>query len=150
MKNLHRLWVILLVVSGGIAVWFSGVALVSLWKYSLLNAQAPAQILNWQVCDLSSSRYAVSADYQFTINGVVYDGKTVFENPHYLNRFAAEHSIRHHSNHSWKAWYRESNPLRSSLEREFPMKKCLHALLTLGVFGYFFFARGMVSRFFSF
>lgn len=145
-QKIYRLWVVLLMISAVIALWFSGIALVGVFKFSLLNTQSTAEVLRWQVRELSSSRFAIEADYQFKIDEITYHGKTKFENPQFLNRFAAENYISSLSSKSWKMWYKDSNPTRSSLEREFPQKSCLQALLTVGVFAYFFFIRSMVLR----
>lgn len=145
-QNLYKLWLVLLIISGGIALWFSGVVSVELWKFLRLNAHTQATISNWDVRDLSSSRFAIEANYRYEINGVVYSGKTIFEKPQFLNRFAAENHVKQLEAKRWHTWYRESNPTLSSLEREFPQKKCLQALLTLGVFVYFYFVRSMLSR----
>jgi hypothetical protein len=145
-RNLYRIWLVLLVASGMIVLWFSGAAAVGMWKFFSLNGQIPAKILNWQVQELSSSRFALEADYRFDVDGNTYIGKTIFEKPQFLNRFAAENYMRINGSKSWETWYRTNNPEHNSLEKEFPQKKCLHALLTLGVFIYFFFTRSMVLR----
>jgi hypothetical protein len=145
-RKFYQLWVILLVISGAIALWFSGIAVGGMWKFFGLSAQTPVKVLKWQVRELTSSRFALEADYQFEIDGVTYSGKTIFERPQFLNRFAAENYMRINGSKSWNTWYRTGNPKSNSLEKEFPQKQCLHALLTLGVFIYFFFARGMVLR----
>ncbi|MGC2594696.1 MAG: hypothetical protein WA347_00270 [Rhabdochlamydiaceae bacterium] len=147
MRNFYRLWVILLVISGGIALWFSGAAMPGMWKFFRLNAQVSAKVLNWQIQELSSSRFVLKADYQFDASGTTYFSHTIFERPQFLNRFAAENYMRANGSKAWEAWYRMGVPTCSSLEREFPKKQCLQALLTIGVFFYFFFARGMVQRF---
>jgi hypothetical protein len=145
-RNLYRLWIILLAISAVIALWFSGIAAAGMWKFFRLNARTSAKILNWQIQELSSSRFALEADYQFEIKGVIHYGKTIFENQQFLNRFAAENSMRTSQSKSWQTWYRTSHPTCNSLEKEFPQKQCLQALLTLGVFVYFFFARSMILR----
>lgn len=145
-KNLYRLWVVLLTLTGGIALWFSCSAAVASWKFIRLNALAPARIINWEVKDLSSSRFALLAEYQFEEGGSTFYGKTVFEHPQFLNRFSAENHIKLLGANPWKTWYRKSNPEISSLEREFPQKSCLQALLTFGVFCYFYFAKNMLIR----
>jgi hypothetical protein len=147
-QNLYKLWVVLLIVSVGIALWFSGTALLDLWKFARLNAQAPATVTKWEIRDLSSSRFAVEAEFLYEVNGTLYSGKTVFESHRFLNRFAAENHVKLLQVRSWQTWYRESNPSLSSLEREFPQKQCLQALLTIGVFTYFYFARNLFSRIF--
>lgn len=147
-RNLHRIWVTLLIVSGGIAMWFSGEAVAKLWKYSRLDSRAPASVLNWEVRDLPSARFAVAAAYSFEIKGFSYEGETVFEYPQFLNRYAAENCLKLLEAQRWQAWYRGDSPSLSSLEKEFPQKQCLQALLTVGVFAYFFFSRSMLSRLF--
>jgi hypothetical protein len=135
-----------MVTSGAISLWFSGVAAEGMWKFFRLNAQISVKILDWQIQELSSSRFALEAQYQFEIDNVMYGGKTIFERPQFLNRFAAQNYMQIHSSKNWEAWYRISNPAYNSLEKEFPQKQCLQALLTFGVFVYFFFAKGMVLR----
>jgi hypothetical protein len=148
-QKLYRLWVVLLAVSGAIALWFSGIALSGAWKFSHLNSQTAAEVLSWQVRELGSSRFSIEADYQFHVDGQPFMGKTEFESLQFLNRYAAENYIKNLGAKTWKTWYKDSNPTRSSLEKEFPQKKIVQALLTLGVFVYFYFARGMLSRFFG-
>ncbi len=147
MTQIYKLWLVLLVLSGGIALWFSGMALAGAWNFTRLNAQTPATVFKWDIQDLSSSRFAIIGEYQYEVNGAAFTGKTVFESPQFLNRFAAENYVRLIQNEPWQAWYTESKPVFSSLEREFPQKQCLQALLTLGVFVYFYFARSMLSKF---
>ena len=101
-RNLYRLWLILLIISGTIALWFSGIAIEKMWKFFSLNAQVPAKILNWQVRELISSRFTLEADYQFELDSVVYMGKTIFEKPQFLNRFAAENYMRMKGSKSWR------------------------------------------------
>ncbi len=146
-QNLYKLWAAMLMISGGIALWFSGIAAVDLWKYARLNELTSAEVLSWNVIALSSSRFAVEVDYQYQVNETLYDGKTLFKSPQFLNRFAAENYVKMLESKRWNTWYRESCPTISSLERGFPQKQCLQALLTVGVFAYFYFARSLLLRF---
>jgi hypothetical protein len=143
-KNLFRLWLALLVTSGAIVIWFSSIAGAGMWKYFRLNAQVPVKILGWEIKELSSSRFALEARYRYDVNEIPYEGKTIFESPQFLNRFAAENYIKLHTGKRWRTWYSASFPSYNSLEKEFPKKQCSQALLTLGVFVYFFFTRGML------
>lgn len=145
-RNFYRLWVVLLVVSGAIALWFVMMAGSSAWKYVRLTAKAPINAVKWQVKEMTSSRYAMEGDYQFEVDGKKYFGKTILEKPQFLNRFAAENYLAIQGSKSWETWYQKSDPKCNSLERNFPKKKCLQALLTLGVFLYFFFAKTLVMK----
>ena len=139
---------ILLIVSGGIAIWFFGAAATKVWKFTRYDAHVPATVLKWEIRDLPSARFAVVAEYHFETHQAPYEGQTVFEYPQFLNRYAAENYLKQLRVKDWKAWYRKANPSLSSLEKEFPQKECLQALLTVGVFAYFYFARSMLSRLF--
>ena len=145
-RNFYRLWFVLLIISGAITLWFSGIAVSGLWKFFRLNEQTPAQVLNWKIQELSTSRFALEAEYKFDLNGKTYSGKTIFERPQFLNRFAAEHYMKVNESKNRQTWYHKGKPAYHSLEKEFPKKPCLHALLTLGVFVYFFFVRTLVQR----
>lgn len=145
-RNLFRLWIVLLIISGSIAVWFSGIALANMCKFFILSSQTTADIVRWHVQEISSSKFAIEADYQFRIDHITYRGKTRFEKPQFLNRFSAENYVATVHQKSRKVWYQKGNPMNSTLEREFPQKDCLQSLLTVGVFSYFFFARSLVTR----
>jgi hypothetical protein len=148
-RKLYQLWIVLLVVSGGIALWFSGIAASAFWQFLKLNASVPANVLAWEIKDISSSKFAPQAEFEYEIGGVTYSGKTIFSSPQFLNRFAAENQIKVLQTQRWRAWYQESSPSVSSLEKEFPRREFLQALLTVGVFAYFYFARSLMPRFIS-
>ena len=150
MQKLYRLWVVLMIVSGGVALGFLGVALASVWKFVSLNENAPAKILHIQVKELSASRFAIEAEYSYQVESIVYTGKTVFENPLFLNRFAAENYRPFLANKLEKVWYMKRNPALSCMEKPFPRKLCLQALMTIGVFLYFYFARGLLLKFLTY
>ncbi len=149
MIKLYRLWVILMIASGLVALSFLGIALAGVWKFINLNETAPAQIVQFQVKELSSSRFAIEAAYSYQVESATYKGKTVFENPLFLTRFAAENYQLFLENKPRIAWYMKRNPTLSSLENNFPYKACLQALVTIGVFLYFYFARGLFLKFIS-
>jgi hypothetical protein len=146
-QKLFKLWVVLLIVSGGIASWFSIITFKELWDYMQLNAQAPATILKWEARDLGASRFGIAAEYIYEVDGISYRGSTVFKKQCFLNRFTAENHLKLLKNRRLRVWHRKGNPSFSSLEREFPQKDCLQALLTVGVFAYFYFARSLFKYF---
>jgi hypothetical protein len=148
-QKLFKLWMILLVISGGIALWYLGITCKELWDYAQLRGQAPATILKWETRDLGSSHFAVAAEYLYEVGGISHTGNTLFKKQRFLNRFAAESYLKPLKEKRLWVWYREGEPSISSLEREFPQKHCLQALLTVGVFAYFYFARSLFSKFAS-
>jgi hypothetical protein len=148
-QKLFKLWMILLVISGGIALWYSGSTCKELWNYVQLTERAPARILKWETRDLGSSHFGIAAEYLYEVGGISYTGRTLFKKQRFLNRFAAENYLKSLKEKRLWVWHRKSKPSISSLEREFPQKYCLQALLTVGVFAYFYFARSLFSKFAS-
>jgi hypothetical protein len=146
MNNIYRIWVVLLMISGLIALWFSGKALTEMWVYSRLDSATAAKTIRWDVREMGSSRFQIEATFYYEVKGLELENTTLFASHQYLNRYAAEQEIKGSADKAWNVWYQKNNPSFSSLEKEFPVKKSLHALLTIGVFVYFFFARGLMLR----
>jgi hypothetical protein len=141
----NKLWYLLVAVSGGIAFWFSVLALWGAWKYVELDAKVAAKINEMQVEERSSSCFNLRAQYVYEVDKKIYFGETGFSDPCYLNRASAEANLKKMQSFSWEAWYKSSDPSVSSLQRVFPFKTCVYAILTLGVFIYFF-----ILRYFTF
>lgn len=131
----------LIIISGAISLWFVGDALRGAFLYSQLEAQAPALLTQIQVRKEGGAKYLMEADYLYRVQGVEYSGKTLFCEPVYLNQISAEQDLGKWRALEWQAWYVPSHPEKSSLQRFFPLKTCVYALLTLGVFTYFFLLR---------
>jgi hypothetical protein len=149
LQKLYRLWMVLMIISGGVALAFLGVALASIWKFINFSEETSPQTLAFHVQEVSCSRFALVGEYTYEVAGRPYKGKTVFENPVFLNRFAAESYPLVAFYHGRKVAYMKRNPSLSSLENPFPYKHCLQALVTIGVFLYFYFARGLLIKFIS-
>jgi hypothetical protein len=147
--SIQRIWRVLAFVSAGIAIWFSSFAIYQLFQYWRIDTSAPAVITKWGVKELSSSRFVVEAFFEFEVEGTKYHGQSLFDSEVYLNPFSAQESIRRQQEGDVTAWYQPSNPQVSSLKREFPVKECIHALLTAGVFAYFACIPRRVSQFFA-
>ncbi len=145
-RNLYRLWLVLIILSGSIALWFTGISVHAIWKFLRLNAQVPVTINQLHVRELGASRFAIEIDFMYKIKNETHSGKTILETPQFMNQFAAENYAKLLTPKRWQAWYRQSNPSVSSLEREFPQKLCMQALLTVGVFAYFYFARNALTK----
>ncbi len=143
---MYKLWLGFLVVAGGIALWFSGIALYNCVGYWKLGPTAPAKITAWLVKELSVSKFGMETSYIYEVEGKQYTGKTLFKTPVYLNSYSAEDDIKEWKELSWRVWYKKSNPVISSLQKYFPTKEILQAILTIGVFVYFYFMRQWILR----
>lgn len=130
--------IFLVFLSGGVAAYFLLAALLSFWNYLKLTERAPALVHEWKILPLSSSAYAIEASYRFEAQGRSFSGQTILPKPYHLNSFSAEQQIKNFSSQKWEVWYEAESPLHSSLQRIFPTKKVIYAVMTLGFFLYFF------------
>ncbi|MBY0529962.1 MAG: hypothetical protein K2P51_07200 [Rhabdochlamydiaceae bacterium] len=138
---ISKFWVILGCVVGAISLWIVGAALFALSNYWKLSTPVPAQVTQWKVVEISSSSFAVEALYTYEFKKKNYSGSTLFDAPLYLNPYAAASDLKKWEALTWQAWIQPSHPEISSLQRHFPSKKIVHAVLTLGVVVYFLFLR---------
>lgn len=135
--SLFQVWRVLVILAAGVALWFCVIAGYQLYHYLRLGSCAEAKVVAWNVKELDSSRFAIESIFEFQVDGVPYQGKSLLTSPIYLNPFAADEAIKLRDKEALFVWYQASNPLISSLSKEFPLKSFLHALLTLGVLLYF-------------
>jgi hypothetical protein len=140
---------LLIGVSGVAAAAFLAVAVHGLWGYFRLEEKLPASVYHWKVIEKSSSQFAIRASYTFEREGKTYRGKTIFSKPYHLNRISAEKQIKNFIPHPWQAWHQPGRPAISSLEKVFPVKKCLYALMALGVSLYFLYVRKKYAAFYD-
>lgn len=118
-------------------LYFIVTASYSLYQWSGKTHRAWATVEMWRVIELGPSKFAIEAEYSFTHEGQSYSGMTRFARPYHYNRPAAEREIQRKIEDRSVAFYDPSHPNRSALERFFPLKNTLYAMLTLGVFLYF-------------
>ena len=137
---------VLLIVAGGVALWFLSTATYAYWKYARAGKKTQAHIENWGVEKIGSSKFAIAASYVFEVQGEKFEGKTVFKEPYYLNHLSAEDDLKKWASQHWEVWYDPSSPAFSTLQKLFPYKYIWHALLTLGVFVYFLGMRPYLLR----
>jgi hypothetical protein len=120
-----------------VAAFFLATASYELWNYFQLKQKTAAVVYHWKILKKASSQYAIRASYTFEIQGKNYTDKTIFGKPYHLNRLSAENQVKRLHKQPLTVWYQSNNPDHSSLSKEFPLKKCLYALLVLGVAIYF-------------
>ncbi len=144
-KRLLWLWVVLLSITGLITCWFAFLAIGEGWTYFRLDAQVPARVKNWDIKMISSSHYALQAAYRYSVNGQEFTGESLLSSPSYPNQYAAEIDLKTRQSEKINVWYQKRHPAFSSLQKRFPKKELTNAILTFGVFVYFYFARGLLS-----
>jgi hypothetical protein len=130
---------ILLGLSAICALYFTLSATFSLYAYSRIKQRAWPVVSDWRIIEVSQSQYAIEADYSFEYKKITYKGSTKFAKPYSFNRPSAEKEIKILQEGPLVVHFDPKNPAYSSLQRKFPLKKCLHAMLTIGVAIYFLF-----------
>lgn len=129
--------ILILVIAGALTLWRSSQALIGLWDYLRLDAQATAQIKSWQSQQISSTQFAPSASYSYEWEGEERNGSSHLPPPYYPNRFAAEEVSAHEKLGNRLIWIDSSHPSYTALERRFPVKSSIYAVCSLAIFLYF-------------
>lgn len=129
----------LTVVGAVLFVILGALAFSASYHYLRLTARMQAQIDQWKVIKKSSSSYPLRATYHFEIQDKTYQNSSVLLPPHHLNRPSAEKALSQLEKKAWHVWYDPQNPSISSLEKRFPAKKIVYALIALGITLYFWF-----------
>lgn len=135
--SVRQLWKVLVGIAMAIAIAFSGLAAYQIFRYARLGTSAPAKVTDWGVKELSSSQFGVEVCFEFEAAGKSFRGKTLFDSPVYLNPFSAEEAIKSLKKEAFAVWFQSSDPSMCSLQKEFPLKSLVNALVTLGVVFYF-------------
>lgn len=136
----------LVIVTALISVFFLGKASVGVSDYFSLDRKARAFPEGWKIEDRDSSSYAILVSYHFFVEKERFEGQIEFAKPYFLNKEFAEKAVKKLSSQSWEVFFSEKDPLKNSLQREFPFKLCIHAFLILGVLVYFIFLKKWTMR----
>ena len=128
----------LALLSLGVAIsgYFSIRAASSLISFCTLKQPAPAKILQWEVKE-SKGKFPIKGTYSFQWDNKTWKGETVLSQPWHLNEPAAIASIQNKSKQGWSAWFHPNNPLKSSLERPFPIGLLIRTAICYSVLIYF-------------
>jgi hypothetical protein len=112
----------------------------------LLDAQCPARVIQWEVQECGSDRFALCAHYSFHVDTAVYHGQTLFEKSTYLNPSAAMTALKLEAAMPKTAWYHRKDPARSSLEKQFPTNLLIRAIVSSLIAVYFVFLAARFNR----
>lgn len=147
LKRFLKLRFILLFLTGMIALCFAMQAVRLLYQYLRLDSRTNAENIVWKVVRRSASHYTLAADYTYRVDGYEYCGKTELKSPSYFNYYAALRERKARASEEFFTWYQKRQPSVASLQKQFPKKECIYTLLTVGVFIYFYLARGLLKSF---
>lgn len=114
------------------------------YSYYVLTKLVPVTMKEWKVVKLTDEHYKVNGSYFFLVGEKKYSGETIFD-VKYRNQWAAEQAIK--GKKSPKAWVQPGNESHSTLEKYFPLKEGLSALLLWGLTLYFVWLGMYVAKF---
>lgn len=142
----NRYWQILIGLLSIVTAWFALSALYLIYHYARLSDHTSPTNIQWSVEEITDERFLLNGHYHFKVEEKNYSGETLITSPHFLNKWAAEQSINDFEKLKWEVWYSHRNPEYSSLQKNFPYKEVLSALLLAGVLAYFFGLKHYVEK----
>ena len=134
----NRYYIAFMLILALIVLGYTGTALWRWYGYIRLSQQTKAESVEWSVVERDSSSFVMNGKYQFLVNGTQFQGDTDFSDDIYLNLWSAEQAKDRYQSKSWNVWFQPSNPHYSSLQKKFPLKECLSAVVMWGLLLYFF------------
>jgi len=143
----NRYWLAFLIVLGLCVTGYTTYTLYYLFQYVILSQQAPVQDIRWSYKEVHSEEYVLHADYRLQLPTQVVDGGSDLPSQRLLNPWAAEQAIKKMQTRSWKAWYNPRNPHNSALQKYFPTKECISALVLWALLLYFVFLGFYVTKY---
>ncbi len=129
-------WLILLLAIGSVVLWFSGDALYKIYRYRSLNGVAKPLEISWSVHAFGDEDYAIEAKYRFQVKGKDYSGEEEIK-PRLRNPWAAKDQAKFYQAQEWQVFYSEYQPQYSTLQKSFPLKESISALILWILFAYF-------------
>lgn len=133
-KNI--IWVTFLLIVTGFSVWFVIKGGYDLIRYYQFNLEIPVSVGRWEIVELEANKYALSASYSYEFEGKDYMGKAQLSKD-YPNPWSAERALVKFKESEQTIWISPRAPQEGVLERSFPYKATLSAVLLLGLVIYF-------------
>jgi hypothetical protein len=135
-KILEKNWVfnflvIFLVI---IALFFNLKALINIYNFQRLNSFCKVNEVNFYVEEIKG-KYKIAGSYRFESDKKTISGKNFFKES-FLNQFAAQEAIKNLPKERL-VFFDPKHPEISTLEKSFPYKNVIYALIALGVAIYF-------------
>lgn len=141
---LYRAFLLVVILA---TLWYSGIALYRYHNFSRLSTQTPLISSEWHIREVSEDKFFLEALYTFSTGKEIVEGNTSWPRDFYRSSWAAEKDIPYYQKHHYIVWYDLSNPHHSSLQKSFPLKECVSAILLWGLLLYFIWLGFYVTKF---
>jgi hypothetical protein len=136
--NYINIWHLLLGLSFAVTFIFLGKTLIQLKTFSKFDKRTLAKANSWEIRELKDGTYVIGAVYQYNVKEKKIDGKGHFKKKKYINYYAALDELTKISKNDLQVWYSSKNIIESNLEKYFPLKSLMYALLSSSIGIYFY------------
>lgn len=90
---------------------------------------APDEI-SWQVNKVHDELWKLEAKYRYTVAGKSYKIDELFQGEQFRNPYAAESALKQFEKEKTIVWYPPNKPFQGTIEKFFPVKKVIYAVIT--------------------
>lgn len=141
-----NIWLVFFALTGLITCFLGGRFIYNYYNHYVMSGKASAHVLEWEIEEITKSKYAIAAVYEFEVNGEVHTGRTFFTKPYFPNYYSAEINLEKWQACSWDVWYHPKNMNKSTMQHLFPYKQGVHFLLSMCITGYFLWLNFYIRR----
>jgi hypothetical protein len=113
------------------ALWVSSSSVIELWGYIRLRESTGVETAEWTVDERFPGSFFLQADYTFFVSGQKVCGNTNFNHPVFNTAEKARSFINAVDQVSWVAYYDNTPPYKSTLQKIFPIVACIKPVLAI-------------------
>lgn len=139
-------WKILFTLTGMLSLWFAVLFIKVFIQYIQVDSYTRAKIEKWEIEEASESKFFLKAHYTYAAQGRTYSRAHSFLSAPFPNEFTAGEALKEWEKKPWKAWYSKRSPKLATLQKIFPLRAFIHAVLSLGICLYFGALRSFLQR----
>jgi hypothetical protein len=99
-------------------------------EYIQAKESVAPESIEWSLDRIHDELWKPVVRFKYTVNGTTYQREERLQEGRYRNPYAAEEALKELKAEKTKAWYSASSPSHATVERFFPLKKILYALMT--------------------
>ncbi len=133
-KNVHYIGLLLLL--SAFVLWWTYDAIYLTFRYYALSASTTVVITEVNTIKKDEDDYRLEIEYLYIAGENSYK-KTQIMPSSYLNLFAVQKAIDELKNKNLPLYFNPRDPNQASLERVFPLKQCLYAIIMISILCYF-------------
>lgn len=144
--NPEKIWKGFFVFLVAVALWFTAHALYLVVSYYTLDSTTRTRRIEWSVREKSSEFFIIEGNYHYQVNGEDYSGISGMNDERFRNEWAAKDALKKEPHPEVTVWYSSWYYKHSSLQKTFPIKECVSALVLWALFIYFFRLKQYVAK----